>query len=217
MVNVGGLPDLLREVRQAVAAHQPELAIKTTADAIMLTGPFVISGGDGPFDSYEVVVMIQEGFPVSEPLVFETGGRIPRIADRHIFPRIGACCLGVWEEWLLSPTKPTFERFLTGIMHDYFVSQTYFETRGEWPFGERSHGLAGIVESYSDLLQVPNDNSTVKSYLILLSQKQVKGHTRCPCGCGERVRNCHKSSLDTLRGRVSPNIAKRMLRAIKPS
>jgi len=211
VVKVSGLPDLLQEVRQAVVAHQPELAITTSGNSIVLTGPFVISGGDGPFDSYEVEVVIKAGFPAEEPVVFETGGRIPREIDRHIFPETGTCCVGVWEEWLFGPNKLTVKFFLTVIMHDYFVSQTYFDFKGGWPFGERSHGIAGVIEGYADLLGVQINVAIVSSHLRLLSQKQIKGHARCPCGSGERVRSCHRKELDALKQRLDPLVAKRML------
>jgi len=42
-------------------------------------------------------------------------------------------------------------------MHDYFVSQTYYETNGEWPFGERSHDGLGVLESYADLMGLDRD------------------------------------------------------------
>jgi hypothetical protein len=197
-----------------VVAHQPELAITTRGDSIVLTGPFVISGGDGPFDSYEVEVVIKAGFPAEEPVVFETGGRIPREIDRHIFPRTGACCVGVWGEWLFGPNELTIKIFLAVIMHDYFVSQTYFDLKGVWPFGERSHGLAGVIESYADLLGVQNNVAVVSSHFRLLSQKQIKGHARCPCGSGKRVRNCHKEELDILKQRLDPLDAKHMLKVI---
>jgi hypothetical protein len=127
----------------------------------------VVSGPAGSFDSYQVRVAVAVGFPWEEPLVFETGRRIPKTADRHVFPKFGNCCLGVWEEWLLTAPDLTFETFLTGIMHDYFVSQTFFEAKGEWPFGERLHGDAGVLESFADLLGVENDTMIVVEHLRL--------------------------------------------------
>lgn len=144
--------ELLVLIQQAVATHQPELSVTATENMIILDGPFVVSGPNGPFDSFQVKVGIARNFPWQEPIVLETGGRIPKTVDRHVFPKDGNCCLGVWEEWILTTPEHTFEAFITGIMHDYFVSQTYFELKGEWPFGERSHGNEGILESFSYVL-----------------------------------------------------------------
>ncbi|MAC78367.1 MAG: hypothetical protein CML66_09910 [Rhodobacteraceae bacterium] len=202
------------EVRDAAAKHQPELTVSRTDSLIILEGLFVVSGPAGPFDSYQIMAGITRGFPGEEPVVFEEGGRIPRIADRHVFPDHGNCCLGVWEEWLLTARDHQFETFLTGPMHDYFVSQTYYEVHGEWPFGERSHGRRGVLEAYSDLLGITSDEKAIADYLWQLSRKTIKGHALCPCGSGRRLRNCHRDDLEHLRQKIPPVMAKRMHRTI---
>lgn len=208
------LDGLLTDVQRAVDSHQPELTVSRTDRFIILEGWFVISGPEGPFDAYEVKAAITSGFPIEEPVVFEQGGRIPRTLDRHVFPERGDCCLGVWEEWLLTAPDHRFETFLTGPMHDYFVSQSYFETNGIWPFGERSHGLLGVVEAYSDLLEVAPDADIITAYLDLLALRQIKGHQICPCGSGRLVRHCHRDDLQRLSSRIPPPMAKRMLGSI---
>ncbi|MEM5491846.1 SEC-C domain-containing protein [Hoeflea sp. AS16] len=211
------IPDtLLTDVQQAVDIHQPELAVSSTDTFIVLEGLFVVSGPEGPFDAYQVKVLITAGFPTENPVVFEQGGRIPRTVNRHVFPEEGSCCLGVWEEWLLTAPDHRFETFLTGPMQDYFISQTYFEANGMWPFGERSHGMLGVVEAYSDLLEVPQDAKIIVAYLNLLSLSQIKGHQLCPCGSGRRLRHCHRDELQRLSSKVSPLMAKRMLGSISP-
>jgi hypothetical protein len=208
--------DLLAQVQQAVAAHQPELNVTTTKDFIVLDGLFVVSGPQGPFDSYQVRVGVTAEFPREAPLVFEIGDRIPRVLDRHIYPKHGNCCLGVWEEWLLTAPDHTFETFLTGLLHDYFVGQTYFDATGEWPFGERSHGDAGVLESFAELLGVENDPTIVVEHLRLLSMNEVKGHNPCPCGSGRKLRQCHWDKLEELKKRIPSAMARRMLNRIGP-
>lgn len=204
------------EVQQAIAKHQPELTVSRAHGLIILDGSFVVSGPAGPFDSYQIKAGITAGFPAEEPAVFEEGSRIPRIADRHVFPKDGNCCLGVWEEWLLTAPDHRFETFLTGPMHDYFVSQTYYEAHGVWPFGERSHGILGITESYADLLGIAPDKKIIADYLHLLSRQTIKGHARCPCGSGRRLRQCHSDDLQRLSREIPPFMAKRMYRTVAP-
>ena len=210
--------ELLTQVAKAVEAHQPGLSVSTSNDIIILDGPFVVFGPKGPFDSYEIRVDVPANFPWEEPIVFETGGRIPKLVDRHVFPKNGNCCLGVWEEWLLTAPDRSFETFLTGRLHDYFVSQSWFEAKGKWPYGERSHGEEGIIESYAELLGVGNDAGVIADHLRLLSKATAKGHVRCPCGSGLRLRDCHKDRITELAGRICPAMAKRMLaRTKKPT
>ncbi len=97
--------DILAQVQEAVAAHQPELNFTTIKDILVLEGLFVVSAPEGAFDSFQVKIGVSAGFPWEEPVVFEAGNRIPKVANRHVFPEHGNCCLGVWEEWLL--TAPT--------------------------------------------------------------------------------------------------------------
>ncbi|MDT0683556.1 SEC-C domain-containing protein [Roseicyclus sp. F158] len=212
------------EVQQAVAEHQPELSVARIDRLIILEGRFLVYGKDGPtdtpngvFDSYQIKAGVTAGFPIEEPAVFEEGGRIPRTADRHVFPKDGNCCLGVWEEWLLTASDHRFATLLTGPMHDYFVSQTYYETHGVWPFGERAHGKLGVLEAYGDLLGIALDEKTISEYLKLLSHQAIKGHALCPCGSGLRLRKCHGKDLDHLRRKIPPAIATKMYRSIAPT
>ena len=214
MVKVKTADALFFEVQHAVARHQPELTVSRTDSHIVLEGVFVVSGPDGPFDSYEVRVEITAKFPEEEPVVFEISKRIPRTVDRHVFPVHGDCCLGIWEEWLLTAPDHQFETFLTGPIHDYFVSQTYYEVHGVWPFGERSHGMPGVLESYADLLEVPLDAKIIAEYLRLLSRRRIKGHAICPCGSNKRLRYCHRDDLQRLSRKISPATASRMLSTI---
>lgn len=208
------MPLLIDQVRQAVSKHQPELHVSTDGNDIVVDGVFVISSHEGPFDSYNVRMTLTAAFPLEEPRVFETGNRLPKIIDRHVFPS-GACCLGIWEEWLVTSDR-SFDAFLTGVVHDYFVSQTYFELKGEWPFGERSHGNKGVYESYSEVLGIVTDESIVCGYLGILSQSAIKGHLLCPCGSGQRLRKCHIDRISELRAKIPTDLAKRMLNRVRP-
>ena len=209
------IPDeLLNQVTQAVAAYQPKLGVSICNGVIVLEGPFVLFSSKGPCDAYDVEIYVFGDFPQKEPVVFETGGRIPKTLDRHVFPGIGNCCLGLWEEWLQTVSDPSFSEFLTGCLNDYFVSQSWFEVKGEWPYGERSHGTEGIIESYADVLGVTKDFKIVVDYLTLLTKPVVKGHVSCPCSSGKRLRHCHRNDIMVLREQINPTMANRMLNRI---
>ena len=206
----------LTEIETVAAKYQPELKATKVGEFILLSGIFVVSAPEGPYDSFNVEIHVLPSFPFHEPKVFEVGNRIPKVADRHVYPNVGNCCLCVWEEWLLCSPKHSFEAFLTGVLHDYFVGQTCFEAKGEWPFGERSHGVLGILESYADILCLNTNNiEIIAEHLTVLSRDELKGHCFCPCGSGKRLRNCHLDRIKELKERIQPNMAKRMLGQIK--
>lgn len=206
---------LLADFSAAVAEHQPELAVTTWTDCVVLTGNLVVSGPDGPFDAYQIQVAIPPIFPWQEPVVFEIGGRIPKIADRHVFEDNENCCLGVWEEWLFKSPDRSASSFLTGPLHDYFLSQCWYEATSEWPFGDRSHGSLGVLEGFCDLLGITVDRQQAVSHLKLLARENIKGHVACPCGSGKRLRNCHIIKFTDLREWMLPFMAQRMLDRIQ--
>lgn len=208
------LEDLLTAFSSAVAEHQPELAVTSSSDLVFLEGRLVVKSADGPFDTFDVRVSVSPSFPFDEPSVFETGGRIPRVVDRHVFEESGACCLGVWEEWLILAPEHSPAAFLTGPLHDFFLSQCWYEVKGEWPFGDRSHGMLGILEAYCDILGIDQDLGKASAYLRLLSRRSIKGHITCPCGSGHRIRNCHREKLAALHVGIPPFMASRMLRKL---
>lgn len=206
---------LLAEFSAAVVEHQPELEVTTWKDCVVLTGNLVVSGPDGPFDAFQVQVAIPPSFPWQEPVVFETGGRIPKIADRHVFEDDKNCCLGVWEEWLFKSQDRSASSFIAGPLHDYFLSQCWYEATSEWPFGDRSHGNLGVLEGFCELLGINLDHEQAVSHLKLLARKNIKGHAACPCGSGKRLRNCHSRKLADLREWMLPFMAQRMLGRLK--
>lgn len=177
-------------VETVLQRFQPELTASLVKGDICISGNLICAGDEGPFDSFEILAVLPIGFPLKEPFVWETGERIPRTADRHIYPKPGNCCLCVWEEWLCGKPKVGFEDFLVGPLHSYFVSQSIFEMTGKWPFGERSHDRQGLDQALAELLsEIPN--ALIDRALAILSQPKIKGHARCPCGSGQRLRNCH--------------------------
>ncbi|WP_415404105.1 hypothetical protein [Tateyamaria sp. SN3-11] len=122
---------MLAEIERAVATHQSKLDVSTTDASIILEGRFVVSGPSEPFDFYEVRGGVAPEHPSHEPIIFETAERIHKDIDRHIFPKYCDCCLCVWEEWQLNSPDHHFAAFLTGPMHEYFLSQSHFEITGE--------------------------------------------------------------------------------------
>jgi hypothetical protein len=210
----GQVEALFREVQRVAAACQPELAVRREDDVVIVEGKFVVWDDQGPLDSYSVSIGFFSDFPESSPRVYETEGRIPRDLDRHMFSSNGACCFCVWEGWLAEMQEPTVEAFFRGPLHDFFFSQTCFDTNGEWPFGERSHGVAGVVEAFSEILGVEPDRQLVVAYLRLMCRQHLGGHAICPCGSGRRLRDCHRGAVEVLRDRIPRKLAQRMLHKV---
>lgn len=212
MLNISD--ELFDQVTQAVNEHQPELEVCVSDESIVIEGRFVLFNQSEPFDYYGIRVLVSRDFPEQEPKVFETGGRIPKTAEYHVFPISGRCCLGVWEEWLLTISEPSFSNFLTGTLNDYFLAQSCYKSTGVWPFGERSHGVEGIVESFADVLGVKNCIDIVVDLLKNLSNSTFEKDVLCRKEGGGSYDHCHQDKVTLARKRIDASMAERMLNKI---
>lgn len=191
----------IEDVRRALGFAQPLLKFTESDDAIFAYGVFIVSDGphpNGPAKRFEIKCFFFKDFPKREPIVIENGGVIPRIADRHMYKN-GVCCLCVWQEWLVLSQDTSFQAFCDGPLYNFFLSQTWFEQTGEWPFDERSHGAKGIAESISQLLGFDVNEQQANLYSQAISAKKVKGHWPCPCGSNKKLRDCHLDEVISLR------------------
>lgn len=211
----------LEEVKAAIAFDQPKLHARKDDRTIHVEGSYlvfeknVVAAPGGPITAFDIRMELPVHYPCFEPKVFETGGRIPREPDRHINPD-GDCCITVWEHWLATAADQSIAGYINGPLHEYFLGQFWFEKTGRWPFGERAHGTAGLEQAYAEVLRVANNRRQLLYHLRLLSQDWPKGHWRCPCGSGKRLRYCHRNELEAMHQRVRPDIARRMLRRLNP-
>lgn len=80
------------------------------------------------------------------------------------------------------------------FVETYFFSYEYFMRYNCYPFGERAHGLEGIIQTYSDIF---NTKDLYQTFCILayISLKVYRGHDKCPCGSELHLRNCHGKTI----------------------
>lgn len=201
-------PLLLAEVEGAIASY-PDLRLVKGEATVRVCGTFPIVHDGKVLDRFQVEVSFRESYPRTMPRVMETGGRIPKTLDRHVFPTSGFACLQVPEEWLTDADR-SFRRFLKVPVHNYFLGQALVELGQPWPFGERSHGIKGLYEAYGEILGEA-DPATIERLLQVLAARDPKGHWRCPCGSGERLRKCCQDRINDLRDHISPEVARSIL------
>ena len=147
-------PKLLEDVKKSVRENFPTLNVLVENDIVYIRGVLLLPEG---IDEFIIEIELLEDYPKSVPIVRETGGRIP-YGKRHVFTH-GDCCLFVREEtWKHYPKGTTIIDFLNKVVVPYFLAQAYFEITGKWLWGERSHDIYGIIESYKEELKT-NDIS----------------------------------------------------------
>jgi len=173
-------------------------------------GPWYVSGvlkfsreylGHPIDDEYSVKIIVSEHYPDVLPKIFETGKRIPK--DFHHYQDESLCLgapLAVKQKF---SRQPTLLGFVDNCVIPYLYSFSYQSRFGKMPFGELSHGGIGILEYYQDLFGV-NDRRRVLKLLQILADDNYRGHDRCPCGSGKRIRSCHGKLLLKLQKLQSP-------------
>ena len=193
----------MTEVETAIAEIQPELTVIERDPAIKVAGLFTLSDAKGPFDAYDVEIRVFYGYPLREPKVFERGGRIPKLIDRHVNKGDGSCCITVWEHWLAVYDDNSFAAFLACPMREYFLAQTLYKSPGEWTFGEREHFGKGLLEAYAEALSVVEDPAEIELYLQALTKERPKPNKLCPCGSGLLLKDCHYQKVVSLHRKIS--------------
>lgn len=190
-------PTALAALEAALRDHYPTLHAFVEDGAVTVRGTYPVMDGGMEIDRYSIAMKLPDNYPHELPQVFETGGRIPRELDRHVFPS-GALCLGVREElWLTLKGDFSVQSMLEGPVRGFLIGNALVEEGEKWPDGDRSHGMTGIMEFYEGYLGV-KDPSALVEFMIAMTKGNVRGHWKCPCGSGAIIRKCHRDAVRAL-------------------
>jgi len=88
------------------------------------------------------------------------------------------------------------------------------EAGGDWPSGERTHGIEGLIAAYAEYLAIEPELASVRRHLACLAADKPKGHWLCPCGSERRLRDCCRDRIQALHSNIPPEIAQIMLDAL---
>lgn len=180
-----------------------------------MRGTFPVRSPDGAvLDEFGVRIELLWDYPRSLPVVWETRGRIPATAERHMEVGGKACVLLPDARWEDFPECSAFLEFLEGPLHNFFLGQSVVEAGDEWPFGEWDHGGGGVRAYYRDLLGIDDDRVIAKT-LALLAKTSLKLAWDCPCGSGRRLRKCCRMRILELRRKIRPEVARNSLRYLR--
>lgn len=201
----------------SVLSKYPRLVAECTQKSEVLLKGFVdfdITHCDTRIiDSYEIEIIISDFYPIKIPVVKEVGRRILSKFE-HIYSDRSLCL--ATEANIHIELNPNYDLldFIDKFVIPYFFSYSYFEKYKVVPFGERSHGVDGIIEFYKDCFNVESYRAVLQ-LLEYTCNKRYRGHDLCPCGSGKRIRNCHKNSVLSLKDKNIGHILKNELYQIK--
>lgn len=210
-------PSLLEREERAVAEVYPNLHFLIGSDCARIRGSMPVHIGSVVVDRFQVELLLARDHPATYPVASEIGGRVPRLNENHV-SEDGQLCLFLPEEgptyW---PAGSTVDSFLQGPVNSYFVGYLYFIAHGSWPFGERRHGVDGILDFYRERTEISEPGGLLEAMKVL-ARGGVKGHWKCPCGSRQKMRGCHPGIL-ALREAVPPTVVaaslKRLVEAVR--
>lgn len=201
-------PELVSEIRADLADGYSTLHLFCEEEGAIVRGTYPVLSGEGEeLARFQIRIDLLHGYPEELPVVWETGGRIPRTEKHHVNGD-GTCCVFMPDSrWEAFPVDSRFRVFLGGPMRDYFVGQSLVLRGEEWPFGEWAHGSKGVWEYYEELLSTES-RPAIRRHLLTLAYPNRRGRTECPCGSRRRLHKCCRDRVRDLRSKISPKTAR---------
>lgn len=201
-------PSALTVLERTLRAKFPTLHAFIEGDVCEVRGAFA----PVPGDIYQLKIVLPTSYPRWLPSVYEAGGQIPQMADRHVFPD-GSLCLGTpLALWIALRGEFSIESIVDGPLRSYLIGNSLVEEEQPWPHDDRPHGAAGIVQHLGELIGTTEPLAAGRFLLNILMGK-VRGHWHCPCGSGLIIRKCHRDAVDILRA-APPSILMHAVDAI---
>lgn len=188
-------PANLAELRATLRHSYPSLHVSIVHRKVRVSGTFAVID----VDRYNIDIALPDDYPASLPSVWETGGRIERIIERHVFPKTEALCLGVpIDLWIRLDGDFSIANYLEKAVRPYLIGNSLVEEGQPWPFDESAHGSQGVAEFYQRYLGM-TDPYAIGRLLLAVWDGRIRGHWPCPCGSGHTIRKCHQDAVRTLR------------------
>jgi len=182
--------DINPQVKLVVEKY-PKLNFNPGANT--LTGSIMVDSED----YYDISIDLSP-YPEHFPVVFETGERIPKKVDRHVYSDTGSCCFttNAKAQILLNTEVTSLMDFMKEIVVPYFMNNSYYELNGRYYDEEYSHGPVGVVEGYRDILQISDDLRIAKVMFDYLNGGKLNVHQNCYCGSGKSLLKCKNGIHD---------------------
>lgn len=171
----------------------PDLCAKETKNGYLISGQFILNSefSEIPlYDEYFIEMNLSYNFPDVIPTVREIAGNVPEDFE-HIYENEELCLGAACDLYDFLDHHPFVVDFLNGPVTSYFYTSSFFKRYKTVPYGERSHGIEGIIEAYLERYQLTEINQLVMLLAYVAGIYKYRGHLPCPCNSGKKFRNCH--------------------------
>lgn len=177
-----------------ITRYFPDLSLSKKDDQDIVIGQLPLIDELGNLvDQYQIEIHPVREYPNRFPKVFETGKRIPKNFDWHVFEQDGSCCIKPPpEQMVICKDGITLVDFIKIEVIPYFFNQSHREKFGYY-LNERSHGPKGVFEYYDEVLKGNgNVRMVVECLLFIAGGKTPRRTDYCFCGKKEKYRRCHR-------------------------
>ena len=187
----------LREQVQEVLTNFPQFNKQEGDKGIIISGKFILNNEFNKiplYDEYMIEVLVPLSFPDELPTVYETSNALDKDFE-HWYVN-GELCLGAMCDLMdfVDQHRKLID-FFDGPLRSYFYSASYFKRYKTVPYGERSHGMAGIIEAYTERYNAENVQELVKLLAYTAGVVPYRGHAMCLCDSGKVFRKCHGAQV----------------------
>lgn len=188
-----------RKIIEMIKDNYPSFAIQRDNDEYVIVGEILLNHVYNEVrmtGEFTIEIVITDKFPLEIPIVREISSGIATDYP-HINIDGELCLASELELKLFFAQSSDICLFIEKYIIPYLYSYCYYVAYGVYPYGERSHGMQGNLEYLKDLFEV-DDWGQVFDIMMFVIQSPYRGHLACPCGSGERIRNCHGTVLKQL-------------------
>lgn len=180
---------------QIFLSEYPGFEYKVDDDTVILEGKISLNHeheGIRFVNDYLVQIKFdKDGFSVG-PTIYELSNKIDK-SYPHLYGDKSLCLAAYPELYIFFSelSDDILVKWIDMFVIPYFYSYEYFKKYKSYPFGERSHGVKGILEYYQDYFDVETITQAFNLVKYVLISSRYRGHIQCPCESGKKIRNCH--------------------------
>ncbi|MEE1981394.1 ubiquitin-conjugating enzyme family protein [Shewanella xiamenensis] len=181
-------------LEEFLSAYSNIRLVDVHADKVELQGEYQLkaqlAGSQFIERTFSLRIVCPRDYPRALPVVYDTAGYFPRNQDFHTYSD-GSFCLGSdLKIKSILRADSSLITFFEKIVVRFLYSVSHRVEFGNFPYGELEHGEKGLIDDYSQLLNVNGKTSVLRALKALALRKRVANKLPCPCGCGGRLGSC---------------------------
>lgn len=187
----------------------PSFTVDRRDEYSILKGSLILNhkGSVNFYKKFEMEIIIDNKYPNILPKVYELSNILSK--DYHINPD-GSLCLGTDFDIRLK-LYPEYKLidYIEYFIYPFLYNSLYYKNYKVSPYGERSHGEEGIIESYIDFFKIEKtrakdlfSNLNKRKFKRKLIYKDKLNKYLCPCGSGKKIYQCHKEEIKRLKNTI---------------